>query len=195
MIFKNFVSMFGLLLAASVVPSSLQGIQNESGYLKAVGKPTGAGLFVDGKYLGPAGRFTIAEKYALPPGEYKVTLSDPRCQDFHTTVTITPNKTTKVRYELTRVEPAKPPFGRLRLGGGVSESFLSVASGDTSAVYINGKFYGHVDELNNAGGGILLNPGVYRVKVSSPIYGEIERDVTVEANEVTVVPLETGARR
>jgi len=46
-----------------------------------------------------------------------------------------------------------------------------------------------VDELNNAGGGILLNPGTYNVRISSISFGEIRRTVTVEASKVTVIPL------
>ncbi len=170
------------------VPAILHSAERD-GYLKAAGKPTGAGLFVDGKYLGPAGRFTVAEKYPLSPGKHEVTLRDPRYKEFMATVTIVPGKTVKLNYHMEPAEPAKPPYGRLRFGGGVSESFMSVTSGDTSAVYLNGKFYGHVDELNNAGGGLLLPPGAYDLRVSSPIYGEINEKVTIEAERVTVVPL------
>ncbi len=159
------------------------------GYIKAGGSPTGAGLFVDGKYIGPAGRFTVAEKYAVEPGRYEVTLKDPRYEDFTTTVEVRPGKTTKIDYKLKKVEPAKPPLGRLRFTGGVSESFLSIASGDTSAVYVNGRFWGHVDEFNNAGGGMLLPPGTYQVRVASPVYGEINQSVTIEANKLTTIPL------
>ena len=161
----------------------------EDGHIKASGKPGAAGLFIDGNYVGPASRFTVTEKYLVAAGEHEVTLKDPRCEDFTTKVTIQPGKTTKVKYNLKRIEPAKPPFGRLRLGGGLPESFISVAAGDIGAVYINDRFFGHVDELNNAGGGILLNPGTYHVRVVSHSHGEIRRTVTIEANKVTVIPL------
>jgi len=46
-----------------------------------------------------------------------------------------------------------------------------------------------VDELNNPGGGLLLNPGTYDLRISSPVFGEINQKVTIEANKVTVVPL------
>ena len=161
----------------------------DTGYIKARGKPGRAGIFVDGKYVGPAVRFSVPEKYAVAPGDHEVTFKDPRYEDFTTKVTVVAKKTAKIHFKLKAVEPAKPPFGRLRFGGGVPESFISVAAGDISAVMINGKFYGYVDELNNAGGGLLLNPGTYKVQVSSPIYGEINKDVTIEANKVTVIPL------
>jgi hypothetical protein len=163
---------------------------DESGYIKARGKPTGAGLFLDGKYVGPAGRFTVPEKYAVAAGDHEITLRDPRYEDFTTKVTVRPRKTTKISYKMKYVEPAKPPFGRLHLGGDGEESFLSLAAGDTGAVYINDRYFGFVDELNNAGGGILLNPGTYNVRIVSAKYGDISRQVTIEANKVTVIPLE-----
>jgi hypothetical protein len=162
----------------------------DKGYIKARGKPSGAAVFVNGAYLGPASRFTVPEKYAAPSGEVEVTIRDPRCEDYSTKVNVRPNKTTKIKYSLNKLPVPQPPFGRLRLGGGEAESFLSVAAGDTGAVYINDKFMGYVDELNNAGGGLLLKPGEYDVHISSPRFGEIRKKVTIEANKVTVLPLE-----
>ncbi len=178
----------GVAALLFALPKALSAEDTE-GFVKATGTPGSAGVFADGKYLGPATRFTVAERYPLGPGEHNITLRDPRYHDFTTKVIIYPGSTVKVKYQLKPAELAKPPFGRLRFGGGVPESFMSVASGDTSAVYLNGRFYGYVDELNNAGGGLLLNPGVYRLRVSSPVYGEIDRDVTIKADQVTVVPL------
>ncbi len=159
------------------------------GYLKAIGSPTGAGLFVDNKYVGPAGRFTVAEKYPLAAGSHEVSIKDPRYADSNQKVTIRDGKTTKLHYKMKRVESAKPPFGRLRLGGGAPDSFISVAGGDIGAVYVNGRFMGHVDELNNAGGGLLINPGTYDVRIESKTYGEINQKVTIKADEVTVIAL------
>ncbi|SRR6266851_2940554 len=161
----------------------------DTGYIKARGKPGDAGVFVNGQYVGPASRFTVPEKYPAPAGEVEITFKDPRFEDYTTKVTVRPKKTTKLHYSLKPVEPAKPPFGRFRLGGGEPESFASIAAGDTGAVYINDKFFGHVDELNNVGGGILLNPGTYDLHVVSPVFGEIRQKITIEANKVTVVPL------
>ena len=176
----------GALILVAVAGATAQ----ENGYIKARGKPGNAGVFVNGQYVGPAYRFTVPEKYPAPAGEVEVSFKDPRYEDYTTKVTVRPKKTTKLHYALKPVEPAKPPFGRFRLGGGEAESFISVATGDTGAVYINDKFFGYVDELNNPGGGLLLNPGTYDLHVVSPIFGEIRQKITIEANKVTVVPLQ-----
>ena len=66
---------------------------------------------------------------------------------------------------------------------------MSIAAGDTGAVYLNDKFFGYVDELNNPGTGLLLNPGTYDLHIVSPIFGETRQKITIEANKVTIVPL------
>ena len=175
-----------LFSLALVLPAA-----DKVGYIKARGKPTGAGLFVDGKYIGPAGRFTVPEKYSLDPGEHTVSLQDPRYEEFTTKVSVQPGKTTKISYKLKPATPAPPPYGRLRFGGGEKESFISVTAGDTSPVYINDKFYGFIDELNNVGGGLLLPPGSYNVRCSSPLFGDINQTVTIQANQVTVIALKS----
>ncbi len=161
----------------------------DMGYVKAYGAPSDAGVFINGQYAGPAHRFTLSEKYQAPAGEVEVTFKDPRYDDYTVKVNVQAKKTTKVKYTMKMLEPAKPPFGRLRLGGGEAESFISVAAGDVGAVYLNNRFYGYVDELNNAGGGLLLNPGTYDLHVVSPKFGDINQKVTIEANKVTVIPL------
>ncbi len=178
-----------ILFAAVAIFAITSASAEDTGYIKARGKPGDAGVFINGQYVGPATRFTVPEKYHAPAGDVEVTFKDPRYEDYSTKVTVRPKKTTKIKYALKPVEPAKPPFGRFRLGGGEPESFISIAAGDTGAVYINDKFFGYVDELNNPGNGILLNPGTYDLHVVSPLFGEIRQKITIEANKVTVVPL------
>jgi hypothetical protein len=176
---------FGALLAL-LLPLALSA--QDAGYVKARGKPDNAAVFINGKYVGPASRFTVPEKYETTAGEAEVTLRDPRYEDYTTKVTVTAHKTAKIHYALKKLPVPEPPFGRFRLGGGENESFLSVV-GDTGAVYINDRYYGYVDELNNSGGGLLLKPGTYDLHVVSPLFGDFKRQITIEANKVTVIPL------
>ncbi len=180
------VAALALALTACVCPLSAQ---DQGGYVKAYGAPGDAAVFINGQYAGPAHRFTLSEKYPAPAGEVEVTFRDPRYEDYTTKVTVRSRKTTKVKYSMKKLPEAKPPFGRLRLGGGEPESFISVAAGDVGAVYLNDRFVGYVDELNNAGSGLLLNPGTYDLHISSPRFGEIRQKVTIEANKVTTIPL------
>lgn len=172
-----------LLLLVSVAAVSAQ-----EGSIVARGNPGDAGLFANGKYLGPASRFTVPEKYMLEPGEYEVVLRDPRYEEFTTKITIAPKKKTTIKYSLTKLPEPQGPFGTLRLGGDGTASFMSVAAGDTGAVYLNNKFYGYVDELNNPNGGLLLPVGTYKLSIRNSSF-DMERDVTIQADTETLVPL------
>jgi hypothetical protein len=155
-----------------------------SGYLKVKANPNHAGVFVDGKYLGPAANFGMTRKYALPAGEHEVVLRDPRCQDFSTKVTITAGKTTTLSQTLQPATLASPPFGLLKVDGGSKYD----------AVYVNEKFMGHLDEFNNFAQGLLLNPGEYNLKVVSAD-GKTELEQKIKIEEKKTVHIHVGAAK
>lgn len=166
-----------LLVAVFSIPAV--GQQN-SGYLKTKVNPGRAGVFIDGKYIGPAANLRIGRKYAVAAGQHEVRLSEPRYEDVVTKVTIEPGKTTKLAETMKAVPLAKPPFGTLR----------TISPDKFAAVYVNGKFMGHADEFSNSAQGLQLNPGEYTVKVA-PINGTDgkEEHVKIEADKVTIVRL------
>ena len=150
----------------------------QQGFLKTKVDPGRTGVFVDGKYVGPAANFKIARKYALTEGEHEVKLSDPRYEEVTTKVTIKAGKTTTLSEKLHALPLAKPPFGLLRIAHATKYD----------AVYINGRFYGHAAEFDNFAQGLLLNPGEYTVKIV-PLEGgrEHEEKIKIEANKTTFV--------
>jgi hypothetical protein len=167
-----------MLAACLLFSAALAMAQN--GYLKTSINPGRAGVFVDGKYLGPSANFRVDRKFALTPGEHEVKLVDPRYEDLITKVTITAGKTTVLRENMKALPVPSPPFGTLR----------TPASGDKfAAVYVNEKYMGHVDEFSNSSQGLLLPPGEYVVKIVPSGGGgaPVEQKVTIQANQTVVV--------
>ncbi len=151
--------------------------QQGTGYLKVKVNTGRAGVFIDGKYVGPAANFRIARKYAVPAGEHEVKLDEPRYEAATTKVQIVAGKTTVIKETLKELPLAKPPFGRLR-----------VETPDKySAVFVEGKFMGHAGEFNNSVQGLLLNPGDYTVKVVPTSGPEHEEKIKIEADKVTII--------
>jgi hypothetical protein len=175
-----------ILPLAAFTVLTLQLLGADGAFLKVRSTPRCAGVYVDGKYIGPAGRFTVPERYAIEPGSHEITLKEPRYEEFTAKIEAK-SGTVKIKARMKKKEEPKGPFGRLRLQGGEAESFWSVAAGDIGPVYLNGQFVGHVDELNNLGGGLLVAAGTYELKVMSQVYGEFTRNVTVEANKLNRV--------
>ena len=157
--------------------SSLTGIAADSGRLKTEVNPGRAGVFIDGKYVGPAANFKIARTYEVAPGEHEVKLSEPRYEEIVRKVTITAGKKTVLKETMTALPPAKPPFGKLRTEN--PDHF--------AAVYVNDRFMGHVDEFSNFAQALLLNPGTYEVKIV-PLNGSpVTKSVTIEADKTVIV--------
>ena len=163
-----------LLVAVTSIPAA--GQQN-TGQLKTKINPGRAGVFIDGKYVGPAGNFGVGRTYAVPAGEHEVKLSEPRYEDVVKKVTIQPGKTAKLAETMKPLPPPKPPFGLLR----------TTTHDKFAAVYVNGKFMGHAGEFNNPVQGLKLNPGAYKVKVV-PVGGAEgrEEEVKIEADKVAI---------
>jgi hypothetical protein len=148
------------------------------GSLKTNVDPGRAGVFVDGKYLGPAKNFKVAQTYSLSPGEHEVKLVDPRYQDIVKKVTIVAGKKTELKETMTALPVPKPPFGYLRTEN--PDHF--------AAVYINDHFMGHVDEFSNPTQKLALAPGTYEVKIV-PRDGQntVTKSVTLEVDKTTLV--------
>ena len=163
-----------ILLAST----SLACFAADTGRLKTEIDPGRAGVFIDGKYVGPAANFKIARSYELSPGEHEVRLAEPRYEDIVTKVTITAGKKTVLKEKMKALPPAKPPFGELRIEN--ADHF--------AAVYVNGHYMGHVDEFSNFAQGLLLNPGTYEVRIV-PVNGQnpVIKSVTIEANKTALV--------
>jgi hypothetical protein len=171
----SFVRDAALLIAVTCIPVVAQ--QN-TGYLKTSVNPGRAGVFIDGKYVGPAGNFGMGRKYTVAAGEHEVKLVEPRYEDVVTKVTVQAGKTTKLAQTMKELPLAKPPFGTLR----------TISPDKFEAVYVNGKFMGHAGEFNNSVQGLQLNPGSYAVKIVPVAGGEgHEEQVKIEAGKVTIV--------
>ena len=172
-----FVMLASLWLVPVSVPAAQRPAESSIGYLKTKVDPGRAGVFIDGRYMGPAGNFGVGRKYAVAAGEHEVRFTEPRYEDVITRVTIQPGKTTKLAHTMKSLPLAKPPFGRLR----------TTDFDKFSAVYVNEKYYGHADEFSNFAQGLLLNPGKYAVKIV-PASGALhQEEVAIEADRVTII--------
>jgi PEGA domain len=162
-----------LLSAAGALPAQQAG----SAYLKTSVNPGRAGVFVDGKYVGPAGNFGIGRKYTLPPGSHQIKLVDPRYEEFSSTVDLKAGQTTKLAETLKPLPPPVGPFGGLRTP--VPEKY--------AAVYINDKYYGHAGEFNNPTQMLMLPVGEYTVRVEPSSGAPVTQKVKIEAGKTILV--------
>lgn len=170
-------SLISLAVPALLCVSLPAGAQENQGYIRTKVKPGRTGVFVDGKYMGPAGNYKRSRKYAVSAGQHEVKLVEPRYKDKAVTVNVEAGRTTVIKERLEPIELAKPPFGRLKVE----------KAGKYDAVYINGVYYGHADEFNGLNQGQLLVPGEYTVRVDNSEGGSHEQKITITARKITHV--------
>ena len=166
------------ILTTSLLFSAACFAAGTMGTLKTEVSPTSAGVFIDGKYVGPAGRFMASQTYDVAPGEHEIKLIEPRYQDLVKKVTIEAGKKTTLKETMTALPKPKPPYAMMR-----TESADHLA-----AVYVNDHYMGHVDEFSNPSQKLLLPPGTYEVKIV-PRDGQnvVTKSVTLEADKTTIV--------
>lgn len=140
-------------------------------------KPTRAGVFIDGKYVGPVANFGDPRTYEVTPGEHEIKLVDPRYEDYVTKITVQQGKTAILKQSMTALPKPKPPFGHIRVES--TDHF--------AAVYVNDHYMGHADEFSNPGQTLMLNPGTYEIRIE-PINGaQVKKTITVEADKTVIV--------
>jgi len=164
-----------VLLAVAGAPLAAQ--QNSNGLLVSKVKPGRAGVFVDGKYLGPTANFRKARTYSVPAGEHEIRLVDPRYHDVTTKVTIEAGQKKELLATMVPLPLTKPPYGRLR----------TINADKFAAVYVNEHFCGHVDEFSNSHQALLLNPGEYDVKIVPEKGTAVSAKVTIVADKTVIV--------
>jgi hypothetical protein len=166
----------GLILAA-VLLVALPVAAQQTGKLKCKVNPGRAGVFLDGKYLGPAANFAMARTYSVPAGEHELKLDEPRYKTITKKITVSAGKQTRVSEKMEALPVPKPPFGRIR----------TMSNDKFAAVYLNDKFYGHADEFSNGSQGLLVPPGAYTVRIAPVSGAPVSQKVTVEANKTVIV--------
>ena len=166
-----------LALFALALPLAFAKDAPTTGYLKVHAVPNHAGVFVDGKHLGPAANFGSTRKYTVAVGDHELKLSDPRYEDLTQKITISAGKTTNIEAKLKELTMPKPPYGDLRVTG----------TDKYSEVFLNDKYMGHAGEFNNPFQKLAMPPGEYTVKVVSPAGKAYEEKVTLVADKTVIV--------
>jgi len=166
------------LLPAAIFCGNIAPNPNTIGYLKVNVVPSDAGLFVDGRYFGPASHHGM-RKYLIAPGEHKVTMTDPRYEVSTIIVEVLAGKTVAISEALTPKPEPKSPFATLKVACGKEV---------LAAVMLNDEFVGTVSEFDGAGHGLEVAPGTYQVRIDIA-GGEslLWQQVTLEAGKTTTV--------
>jgi PEGA domain-containing protein len=128
-----------------------------------------SGVWIDGQYVGYLKELKNTRQVMLLPGDHVITVRQAGYQDFTTTVQVQPGQTKHVRVAMTKAETLPLPAEKAEV--------KIDATPERAAVFVDGKFAGHVTEFKGPGRGMLLAPGAHHIEIALPGYQTFATDI------------------
>ncbi len=135
----------------------------------------GAGVWIDGLYVGYVKELKGSKKVFLMPGEHDLIFRQTGYKDVTTKVILGPGEKLNLALWMEKDPQA-------RYSSEFAELKMSV-NPKRAAVFVDDRYVGHVAEFDGIGRGMLLNPGKHRVKITLPGYQTFETEVNLLANQ------------
>ena len=128
-----------------------------------------SGVWIDGQYVGYLKELKGDKKVLLLPGEHEISVRQNGYQDFTQRVTIRPGQKLVIS-----VAMEKGPSGALPAAWSIVK--INVAP-SRAAVFLDGRFVGHVGEFQGMGRSLEIAPGNHRIKITLPGYKTFETEI------------------
>ena len=130
-----------------------------------------SGVWVDGQYVGYLKELQGSKKVLLLPGEHTISVRQNGYQDSTQTVVVQPGQTHVVRVSMMKAATgAMPPDAELA-------TIKVSANPSRAAVFLDGRFVGHVGELSGVGRGLQVVPGTHQIRIALPGYTTFQTDI------------------
>jgi len=134
-----------------------------------------AGVWVDGQYLGFLKELKGKRKVLLLPGEHQVAFRLAGFLDVEQTISMRPGE--RKTYKVMMEKNAEARYPELADSGRVQ---IDVKP-QRAAVYVDGRYAGHVDEFNRRG--LWVSAGKHEFKIALPGYQSFVTQLTVNKGQ------------
>lgn len=128
-----------------------------------------SGVWIDGQYVGFLKELKGDKKILLLPGDHEISVRQNGYQDFTQHVTIRPGQKLTIP-----VAMEKGPSGAVPAAWSVVKINVSPSR---AAVFLDGRFVGHVGEFQGMGRSLEIAPGSHRIKITLPGYKTFETEI------------------
>lgn len=128
-----------------------------------------SGVWVDGQYVGYLKELKGAKKVLLLPGEHTIIVRQNGYQDFTQSVLVRPGEK-----QVLQVAMMKAPSGQMPT---VWSEVKIAVNPSRAAVFLDGRFVGHVGEFEGAGHALLVAPGDHKIKIALPGFKTFETEI------------------
>lgn len=177
----TFGTLFGIVLflvPVFLLPVSARAENKVMGEIEFEGKSKvekSSGVWVDGQYVGYLKELKGSKKVMLLPGEHNISVRQNGYQDFTQTVMVRPGE--KQVVPVAMVKAATGPMPAIW-----SEVKIAV-SPSRAAVFLDGRFVGHVGEFEGVGHALLVAPGDHKIKIALPGFKTFETEINPSLNQ------------
>jgi hypothetical protein len=134
-----------------------------------------SGVWIDGQYVGYLKELKGNKKVLLLPGEHTISVRQNGYQDFTETVVVQPGHKQVVRVAMVKGPSGQPPAEW-------AEVKIAVFP-NRAAVFLDGRFVGHVGEFDGLGRALLVTPGNHDIKIALPGYKTFETSISPAARQ------------
>jgi PEGA domain-containing protein len=163
------------LVSAACLLQAENRVLAELRFVPTTSADKGAGVWVDGQYVGYVKELKGDKKVLLLPGKHDIVVRQAWYKDYVTEALLQPGQVHTITISLAkdvRTSPV-PATGELKIS----------ATPARAAVFVDDQFAGHVDEFDGPGQAILLTPGHHRVRIALPGYLPFDNVVDLRANQ------------
>jgi len=163
------------LVSAACLLQAENRVLAELRFVPTTSADKGAGVWVDGQYVGYVKELKGDKKVLLLPGKHDIVVRQAWYKDYVTEALLQPAQVHSITISLAkdvRTSPV-PATGELKIS----------ATPARAAVFVDDQFAGHVDEFDGPGQAILLTPGHHRVRIALPGYLPFDNVVDLRANQ------------
>ena len=130
-----------------------------------------SGVWVDGQYVGYLKELKGSKKVLLLPGEHTISVRQNGYRDFTQTVTLQPGQT-----QIIRVTMDKAATGPMPADAELATIKINV-NPSRAAVFLDGRFVGHVGEFGGLGRAMQVAPGSHHIRIALPGYATFQTDI------------------
>ena len=128
-----------------------------------------SGVWVDGEYVGYLKELRGSKTVLLLPGNHEIVVRQDGYRDYKEELRVQPGQK-----QVVFVSMEKAPTGTLP---DVLATVKIEVNPSRAAVFLDGLFVGHVGEFKGPGRGMLVAPGMHRIKIALPGYQTFETDI------------------
>ena len=138
-----------------------------------------SGVWIDGQYVGYLKELKGDKKVMLLPGEHEIIVRQAGLDDFDRKIVVEPGQKQTVRVAMQKSAGWVMPSA-------VSTLRLKVQP-DRAAVFLDGRYIGHVGEFGGKFHSMVIASGTHRIKIELPGYRTFETEISLLAGQKSEV--------